>query len=131
MNSIKSIFKYIFSSKAKREKMINNIDADQAKEEFDKGTIFIDIREYNEYVQVRIPGAKLIPMSEMNSRHTEIPKEKEVVVFCHLGSRSASLLFQLNSMGYNNLLNMQKGIAEWHQKQYPMESGQPEESESV
>ncbi len=43
--------------------MIKNINADQAKEEFDKGTEFIDVREYNEFVQVRIPGSKLIPMS--------------------------------------------------------------------
>ncbi len=111
--------------------MINNINADQAKEEFDNGTGFIDVRELNEFVEVRIPGSKLIPMSEMNARFQEIPKDKEVVVYCRSGSRSASLLFQLNSMGYENLLNLKDGIIEWHQKQYPMESGQPDENRAV
>ena len=111
--------------------MIKNINADQAKEEFDKGTEFIDVREQNEFIEVRIPGAKLIPMSEMNARFQEFPKERPVVVYCRSGSRSASLLFQLYSMGYENLLNLGSGIIEWHQKQYPMESGYPEESQAV
>jgi rhodanese-related sulfurtransferase len=111
--------------------MIKNINADQAKEEFDKGTEFIDVREYNEFVQVRIPGSKLIPMSEMNARYQEFPKDKDVVVYCRSGARSASLLFQLSSMGYENLYNLKDGIIEWHQKQYPMESGEPEESQAV
>ncbi|KAA3610217.1 MAG: rhodanese-like domain-containing protein [Calditrichaeota bacterium] len=111
--------------------MIKNINADQAKEEFDNGTEFVDVREYNEFLQVRIPGSKLIPMSEMNARFQEFPKENPVVVYCRSGSRSASLLFQLYSMGYENLLNLRDGIIEWHQKQYPMESGQPGETKAV
>ncbi len=111
--------------------MIKNINADQAKEEFDKGTEFIDVREYNEFLQIRIPGSKLIPMSEMNARFQEFPKDKSVVVYCRSGSRSASLLFQLYSMGYENLLNLQDGINEWHQKQYPMESGEPQENQAI
>ena len=111
--------------------MIKNINADQAKEEFDKGTEFIDVREYDEFVEVRIPGSKLIPMSEMNARIQEIPKDVDVVVYCRSGARSANLLSQLYPMGYENLVNLKDGIIEWSQKQYPVESGEPEENKTV
>lgn len=103
--------------------MFKNFDADQAKAEYDKGTEFIDIREQDEYDEVRIPGAKLIPLSMMNSRWQELPKDKDAVIYCRSGSRSASLLFQLSTMGYDNLINLANGIIEWHEKEYPLESG--------
>jgi len=103
---------------------MKNINAQQAKREFDNGTEFIDVREQDEFNEIRIPGAKLIPMSEMNARWQEIPKDKDVVVYCHVGSRSASLVFQLNSMGYTNLLNLKNGIYEWYQNQFPVETGE-------
>ena len=106
--------------------MYKNYDADQAKAEFDKGTEFIDIREEYEYNEVRIPRAKLIPLSMMNQRWQELPKDKEVVIYCHSGSRSASLLFQLKTMGYSNLINLANGIIEWHEKNYPLEFGNNE-----
>ena len=77
--------------------MINNIDSDMGKQEFDKGTEFIDVREHYEFSEFRIPGSRLIPMSEMNARWQEIPKDKDVVIYCRTGSRSSSLVFQLHS----------------------------------
>jgi len=106
--------------------MIKNINAEQAKIEFDKGTEFIDVREVMEFNEVRIPGSTLIPMSEMQNRWQDLPKDKDVVVYCRTGSRSASLLMQLVQMGYSNLLNLSNGIVEWHQLQYPLEFGDPE-----
>jgi rhodanese-related sulfurtransferase len=103
--------------------MIRNIDTDTAKEQYDKKVEFLDIREQHEYDQVRIPGSKLLPMSQINNRWQEIPKDKEVVVYCRTGNRSAVLLGQLARMGYTNLLNLEKGIVDWHQKQYPIEFG--------
>ena len=103
--------------------MIKNIDSDAAKEHYDNKIEFLDIREQHEFDQVRIPGSTLLPMSQINSRFQEIPKDKEVVVYCRTGSRSANLLGQLVNMGYTNLLNLEKGIVDWHQKQYPIEFG--------
>lgn len=103
--------------------MFKNYDAQQAKAEYDKGTEFIDIREQYEYDEIRIPGAKLIPMSMMNARWQELPKDKDVIIYCRTGSRSASLLFQLSSMGYSNLINMSNGIVEWYEKEFPVEFG--------
>ena len=103
--------------------MIKNINVQEAKEHFDKKTEFLDIREKFENQEIRIPGSILIPMSELNARWQEISKDKDVVVYCRVGNRSASLLEQLEGMGYTNLLNMEGGIVEWHQNELPVEQG--------
>jgi len=103
--------------------MIRNIDTDTAKKHYDNNVEFLDVREQDEFDQARIPGSTLLPMSQMNSRWQEIPKDKEVVVYCRTGNRSAVLLSQLSQMGFTNLMNLEKGIVDWHQKQYPVEFG--------
>jgi len=104
--------------------MIRNIDSDTAKKHYDNNVEFLDVCEQDEFDQARIPGSTLLPMSQMNSRWQEIPKDREVVVYCRTGNRSAVLLGQLDQMGYTNLLNLEKGIVDWHQKQYPIEFGE-------
>ena len=104
--------------------MIRNIDTDTAKKHYDNDVEFLDVREQEEFDQARIPGSTLLPMSQMNSRWQEIPKDKEVVVYCRTGNRSAVLLGQLAQMGYTNLMNLEKGIVDWHQRQYPVEFGE-------
>jgi len=103
--------------------MFRNINADEAKKEYDNGTLFIDVREQMEFDEVRIPGATLIPMSQIQNRWQEIPQDKEVLIYCRSGSRSANLVSQLAQMGYSKLMNLGNGIIEWHQQQYPVESG--------
>ena len=104
--------------------MLKNINSDTAKEHYDNNVEFLDIREQHEFDQARIPGSTLLPMSQINARWKEIPKDREVVVYCRTGSRSTVLLAQLAHMGYTNLLNLEKGIVDWHQKQYPVEYGE-------
>lgn len=95
---------------------------DLAKKEFDKKTEFIDVREPDEFSQARIPGAKLIPMSEMNSRINEIPNDREVVIYCRTGNRSAYLVNILEQNGYTNLINLSGGIVSWYENGYPVDT---------
>lgn len=103
--------------------MYKNIDVIEAKVHFDQNIEFLDIREKFENDEIRIPGSKLIPMSELNSRWQEIPKDKDIVVYCRTGNRSANLLGQLYGMGYSKLMNLEGGIVEWYKNQFPVEMG--------
>ena len=100
-----------------------NSSGEEAKESYDNGTLFIDIREQMEYDEIRIPGSTLIPMSQINQRWEEIPKDKEVVLYCRTGSRSMYLIQQLQQMGFENLINLEGGIVKWSQYNYPVEQG--------
>ena len=56
-----------------------------AKEDF----FLLDVREPNEYQIGRIPGSTLIPLGEVPQRYQEIPQDREIVVHCKMGGRSA------------------------------------------
>ena len=87
----------------------------QIKARLDTGEplILLDVREPFELQISRLDGARNIPMSEINARWQEIPRDQPVVVFCHTGVRSANLIAALREAGYDNLINLTGGIDAW------------------
>jgi adenylyltransferase/sulfurtransferase len=87
----------------------------EIKTRIDQGEslLVIDVREPHELLISRINGAVSIPMSEMDNRWQEIPRDQPVVLMCRSGVRSANLLMQLQDLGYTNLFNMVGGINVW------------------
>lgn len=70
----------------------------------------IDVREQYEYDEANING-KLIPMGEIMEHVNEIAKDKQVVVHCRSGKRSATVINALESQfGFTNLYNLKGGI---------------------
>lgn len=70
----------------------------------------IDVREEHEFEEANLNG-KLIPMGEVMDRVDEIPKDKQVVVHCRSGKRSATVINALESQhGFTNLYNLRGGI---------------------
>jgi adenylyltransferase/sulfurtransferase len=70
-----------------------------AKEDF----FLLDVREPNEYQIGRIPGSTLIPLGEVPQRVGEIPRDKEIIVHCKMGGRSAKAATFLRQHGYTNV----------------------------
>lgn len=96
---------------------------DQAKERLDAGALLIDVREPEEFAQSRIPGAILIPMSEINQRYDEIPRDREVVFYCRSGNRSRQVVDILKQqLGYTNLFNLAGGILDWYFRGLPVDT---------
>jgi molybdopterin/thiamine biosynthesis adenylyltransferase/rhodanese-related sulfurtransferase len=75
--------------------------------------MLLDIREPNELAISHIAQAVNIPTSQISARWPEIPRDRPVIVFCHVGVRSARLIEQLRDKGYTNLINMIGGIDAW------------------
>ena len=80
-----------------------------------KEDIFLlDVRNLNEYETCRIEGSVLIPMSNIPTNVRHIPKDKTVVVYCHQGFMSASVIEYLSqNHGFTNLQNLTGGINAW------------------
>jgi adenylyltransferase/sulfurtransferase len=73
----------------------------------------IDVREPYEYEEANI-GGHLIPLGEIPSRFEEISKEKQVIMQCRSGARSANAaMFLEQNHGYSNLFNLEGGILAW------------------
>ncbi|HYW03243.1 MAG TPA: rhodanese-like domain-containing protein [Gammaproteobacteria bacterium] len=75
--------------------------------------LVIDVREPWEYERARIEGSELIPMGEVPARLNDFDPERETVVVCHYGSRSAQVASLLESAGLRRVLNLQGGIDAW------------------
>lgn len=91
---------------------MKEISATELKKLIDDKADFqlIDVREDYEFDEMNINGL-LIPMGEVMDRAGEIAKDKQVVVHCRSGKRSASVIQALESqLGYTNLYNLRGGI---------------------
>jgi adenylyltransferase/sulfurtransferase len=70
----------------------------------------IDVREEYEFDEANING-ELIPMGEVMDKVDVISKDKQVIVHCRSGKRSASVIQALESQhGFTNLYNLKGGI---------------------
>jgi adenylyltransferase/sulfurtransferase len=85
------------------------------KREQNEPFTLIDVREPNEYAVANI-GGTLIPLSQLQARANEIPREGEVIVHCKMGGRSAQAVSYLRGLGYTNVRNLAGGINAWSQK---------------
>ncbi len=72
----------------------------------------LDIREPWEHAICALPGARLIPMEELAFRADELDPERETVVYCHHGIRSAAAVEWLRQLGFP-AVNLRGGIDAW------------------
>ncbi|SFA54191.1 Rhodanese-related sulfurtransferase [Parageobacillus thermantarcticus] len=72
----------------------------------------IDVREVDEVAAGKIPGAINIPLGLLEFRMNELDKNKEYILVCRSGGRSARAAQLLESHGYN-VINMTGGMLDW------------------
>lgn len=103
---------------------LSQITAAQAAEKRDQGAFILDVREPDEWAQMHIPGATLIPLGELPDRLNEIPKDKEIVVVCRSGNRSAQGRDILLNAGFTSVTSMTGGMTQWRAQGFPVAEGE-------
>ena len=73
----------------------------------------VDVREPVEWNAGHLDGAIHIPMQQVPARIAEIPRDKEVIVYCRSGARSARVQQYLVSQGYERVRNLVGGLMAW------------------
>jgi adenylyltransferase/sulfurtransferase len=74
----------------------------------------VDVRQPAEYNFARIPGAKLIPLGELLGRMDELDPNRELILHCKMGGRSAQAIMALERAGYKGTMkNLRGGITAW------------------
>ena len=91
---------------------------DEWLRERDAGTrdfMLVDVREPNEYEINRIPGAVLIPKGEFltGAALEQLPSDKQVVLHCKSGGRSAEALAVLKGAGFSDAVHVGGGVSAW------------------
>ena len=96
--------------------MYEQITAENAKKIMDSGEdhIILDTREQDEFDEGHIPGAILIPYTEIEERSEEMlpDKDAQILVYCRSGRRSKIASESLAKLGYTNVKEF-GGIIDW------------------
>lgn len=89
-----------------------------------KSNLFLlDVRTPEEYRQVHLKGARLIPLNELEKRVKEVPRNKPILVYCAVGARSLQAARYLSALGYRQVYQISDGIVGWYTKGFPVEKG--------
>jgi rhodanese-related sulfurtransferase len=79
----------------------------------DAAPFLLDVREPEELADGAIAGSANVPMREVKQRLGELPADRDIVVICHSGARSAYVTQQLNALGYDRAVNLEGGMEAW------------------
>jgi rhodanese-related sulfurtransferase len=101
---------------------VPEVDIDEVARGRDEGVPLIDVRQPEEYDAVHVPGARLIPLSEVGFRVREVPTGGPVHVICHLGSRSEKAVVFLRQRGID-AYSVVGGTKAWVDSGHPTVSG--------
>ena len=101
--------------------MINEISATDLKQKLDAGEdlFILDVREPHEYDICNLDGSTLIPLGELGNRYQELDADKDIIVHCKMGGRSAQAVAFLQNNGFEKVTNLAGGITAWSQEVDP------------
>jgi rhodanese-related sulfurtransferase/TusA-related sulfurtransferase len=103
-------------SESKKETKFPNVVTNeelQAKIENHETITIVDVRESAEYAFGHIPGAKSIPLGELEARMGELNPTDVVYVVCRTGTRSDLAAQKLSENGFTKVFNVIPGMSQW------------------
>jgi len=75
--------------------------------------LLLDVRQPEEYEAGHIPGATLIPLGEVETRHGELDRNRNIIAYCRSGRRSMAAAIALCGLGFKGLYHLDGGILAW------------------
>ena len=101
---------------------VQKISLEDAYERCRAGVPLLDVREDDEVAELAyaLPEVMLMPLSELESRFSELPQNKMLITACKAGGRSLKAAQFLASKGYNQVLSMDAGMTQWQEKGFPV-----------
>ena len=84
----------------------------EAQQAIERGAVLVDVREPDEWKNGHAPKARHIPLGQLSSRADELPRNREVLVVCRSGSRSARAAKML-SLQRGDVANVKGGMSAW------------------
>jgi DMSO/TMAO reductase YedYZ molybdopterin-dependent catalytic subunit/glyoxylase-like metal-dependent hydrolase (beta-lactamase superfamily II) len=100
---------------------VPQVGARAAKIRIDSGALMLDVREPDEWY-THAPGAMFIPMGRVGACRHELPRDRQIVVVCRSGGRSAAVTALLRRAGFD-AVNLAGGMCAWASAGLPVVSG--------
>jgi phage shock protein E len=101
-----------------RSQGFENITPEDLREKMNgkRDFFLLDVRTPGEHATDAIEGSYLLPVQELSFRVRELPRDKEIIVYCRVGNRSAFAATYLARLGYT-VKNLEGGILAWSMAQ--------------
>jgi len=87
--------------------------------------ILLDVRTPEEYEEIHLQNALLLPVQELSASTLEEiglgadMKDKEIIIYCRSGARSQTAYNIMESLGYTNIKSVSGGMIHWEEDNYP------------
>ncbi|MPY90448.1 MAG: molybdopterin-synthase adenylyltransferase MoeB [Luteitalea sp.] len=100
---------------------VPEVTAEDVKAKLDRGDDFVilDVREPHEVQICRIEGSVVIPLGQLPKRMDELDRNRDLVIHCRSGARSAQAVTLLQRQGFDKAVNLKGGILAWIDKVDP------------
>ena len=86
----------------------------------DTQALVLDVRDPAEFGAGHLPGARNIPLAELDQRMSELPANKPVLICCASGARSSKAASVLRKAGREQVFNLSGGLQAWRQAGLPV-----------
>jgi adenylyltransferase/sulfurtransferase len=99
----------------KEASVLGEITPVELEERLERGdeVLVVDVREPHEWQICHLEGARLIPLKTLPEHVGELPHDRDIVVHCKTGGRSAKAADFLRTRGFERVLNLRGGILAW------------------
>ena len=106
--------------------LVKEVDAQELKTRLEAGEdiALIDIRSDAEVAQGVLPDSEHLAMHLIPLRMHDLPKDKDVVLYCRSGARSYHACNFLGQQGIDNVINLSGGIIAWARQGYEIAAPQ-------
>jgi len=89
------------------------VDAATAAQQVQAGALLLDVREPSETAICSVAGSRIIPMRQVPEHLADLPRDRSILVLCHVGMRSMRVTQFLRANGFTAVSNVAGGITAW------------------
>lgn len=102
------------------DKIIGLDELANKHKELAENEIILDVRNPDEYQEVRIPGSLNLPLGDLESKYEQLKRYDAVYIHCKMGGRAKKAFDLLTDLGLTNLHCLQEvGIVAWEEAGHP------------
>ncbi len=108
--------------KPKEERKFTSLNTEEAYEKIrgERAYYIVDVRRRDEFKKGHLRKAKNIPLDDFTNRLNKIPRNKDVIIYCDMGSRSIRAVRYLEVAGHERIYHMHEGMRGWRKAGHPV-----------
>lgn len=115
-----------WQAKGRQVGRIDRIDAATVARHLDEGAMdVLDVRSRPEFDAGHVPGARHVPLGELQASAPTLAPDRPIAVHCQGGTRSAIAVSLLDAQGFSAVVNLAGGFSEWQAAGLPVERTAP------